>query len=450
MKIIAAIHLIITLLLSGAAAAATQVKGLRVWPAPDHTRVVFDLADRIGHKIFTLENPHRLVIDFQNASGGDSLKNIETQGALIKNIRYSSQSNQGLRIVLDLNKAINPRSFQLAPNQQYGHRLVVDLYPLQVAAVEPLQVTAAQPAVTQPINSNNSKRKIVIAIDPGHGGEDPGAVGPGGIQEKTVVLAIAKELSRLFANQPGFEPVLVRDADYYVGLRNRTDYARKHKADLLVSVHADAFNRTQANGASVYAVSQRGATSEAARWLAESENRADLIGGVGGVSLDDKDDLVAGVLLDLSMTASMRASIATGNQVVNELGKVTRLHKKQVEQAGFMVLKSPDIPSILVETGFISNPEEARKLRDISHQRSIASAIYKGINRYFAENPPHGTWLAERPNNDNRYIRYQIARGDTLSQIAQRNDTSTSQLKQINALKSDKVRVGQVIQIPTS
>lgn len=439
MKITAAINLIMILLLSGAATAATQIKGLRVWPAPDHTRIVFDLEDRIEHKIFTLKNPDRLVIDLRDIRSGDNLKNIKTLGTLIKHVRYSSQNDNDLRIVFDLNRGIKPRSFQLTPNQQYGHRLVVDLYPLRLMA--------GKPSVTKTLDT---KRKVVIAIDPGHGGDDPGAIGAGGIQEKAIVLAIAKELNKLFLHQQGFKPVLVRDSDYYVGLRKRTDYARKHKADLLISIHADAFKGAQANGASVYAVSKRGATSEAARWLAESENRADLIGGVGGVSLDDKDDMVAGVLLDLSMTASMRTSLATGNQIVRELGRITRLHKKKVEQAGFVVLKSPDIPSILVETGFISNPKEAKKLRSKSYQRSIAHAIYKGINRHFTQNPPPGTWLAWKHNNANHYTRYQIARGDTLSQIARRNHTSTAHLKQVNALKSDKIRVGQVIHIPTS
>lgn len=418
--------------------ARTSVESVRVWPAPDHTRIVFDLSGPVSHRFFTLDNPHRLVVDIKDASAAAGLRKL-TLPPEIKALRHAPRNGSDLRVVFDLAVAAKPSSFTLAPNRQYGDRLVIDLYTREQAH--------ERPVVKQAVDE---KRAVVIAIDPGHGGEDPGAIGPNGVKEKVVVMGIAKELEVLFKQKAGYRPVLVRSSDYYVGLRQRTQLARKHKADMLVSIHADAFKSPQANGASVYALSKRGATSEAARWLAESENTADLIGGVGGVSLNDKGDVLAGVLLDLSMTASMRSSVAAGSEVVQELGKVTRLHKKQIEQAGFVVLKSPDIPSILVETGFISNPKEAQRLSNNAHQRALAKAIYNGVERYFSENPPPGTYLAwqlEQRRNDREY---RIARGDTLSEIAKRNQVSTQRLKSINGLTSDEIRVGQVLKIPAS
>lgn len=427
------------LLFSAPAAAATSISGVRIWPAPDHTRIVFDASGRLEHKIFTLDNPRRLVIDISDAYAATNLKALKLPPELVKRVRHAPRNGGDLRVVFDLNTKIKPRSFVLPPNQQYGDRLVIDLYP------EGQQVST--PSVTKQIDQ---QRNVVIAIDAGHGGDDPGAIGAHGIREKVVVLAIARELETLFKNKKGFKPVMIRKGDYYVGLRKRTQTARRHKADMMVSIHADAFKSPQANGASVYALSKGGATSEAARFLADSENKADLIGGVGGVSLEDKDDLLAGVLVDLSMNASMRSSVAVGTQVVNELGKVTRLHKKKLEQAGFVVLKSPDVPSILVETGFISNPKEARKLNNKKHQRALARAIYLGVESFFTENPPPGTYLAANLERQQGVREYRIARGDTLSEIATRNRVSTNRLKKVNGLKSDRIKVGQVIQIPSS
>jgi len=423
------------------AGAATRIDNVRVWPAPDHTRIVFDVSGDVEHKIFTMGNPDRLVIDIKNTVSKTNLRSLALPPELIKGVRQAARNQTDLRVVFDLNTKIKPSSFVLPPNRQYGNRLVIDLYPAMPSAVK------GKPVVTKQLSE---RRQVVIAIDPGHGGEDPGAIGPRGIREKVVVMAIAKELAVIFKNQAGYKPVLVRGGDYYVGLRQRTQLAREHKADMMISIHADAFKSPQANGASVYALSKRGATSEAARWLAEAENSADLIGGVGGVSLNDKDDVLAGVLLDLSMTASLRSSVAAGSEVVRELGKVTRLHKKQLEQAGFVVLKSPDIPSILVETGFISNPKEAEKLNSPSHQRALARAIYNGVQGYFSENPPPGTYLAWQLEQQKGAREYRIARGDTLSDIASRHRVSTRQLKTVNGLKSDQIQVGQVLQIPAS
>ena len=419
--------------------ATTSISGVRVWPAPDHTRIVFDLSSPIEHKVFTLDNPSRLVIDIANAKSNTNLKSLKYPTEIIKRIRSAPRNGNGLRVVFDLTEKMKPRSFLLSPNKQYGNRLVLDLYPTKKQQKKPV--------VTKKIDE---KREVVIAIDAGHGGDDPGAIGAHGIREKNVVLAIARELEKLFKREPGFKPVLIRHSDYYVGLRKRNQIARKKNADMMISIHADAFKSPRAKGASVYALSKRGASSEAARWLAETENRADLIGGVGGVSLGDKDDVLAGVLLDLSMTASMRTSVSAGSEVVKELGKVTKLHKKQIERAGFVVLKSPDVPSILVETGFISNPGEAKKLNTPSHQRSVARAIFKGVSKSFKRTPPPGTLLAWQLRAQPKVKAYKIARGDTLSGIAQRNKVTMGRLKRLNGLSTNQVQIGQVLQIPSS
>jgi N-acetylmuramoyl-L-alanine amidase len=422
--------------------AAIKIEGVRVWPAPDNTRIVFDVSDRVEHKIFSLENPDRLVIDISDIAANPRIETLNRPTKMIKRVRHAVREGGGLRVVLDLTQKIKPRSFVLPANKKYGNRLVIDLYP-------ELRESAAKPS--QPIKDiSDQRRDLIVVIDAGHGGEDPGALGPHGIREKTVVLAIAKELQLLFDRQRGFKAKMVRTGDYYVGLHTRTQRARKMNADIFVSIHADAFKSPKAKGASVYTLSQRGASSEAAKWLANSENNADLVGGVGGVSLGEKDSMLAGVLLDLSQAASMRAGVSTGRQVLSELGKITKLHKRQVEKAGFVVLKSPDVPSILVETGFISNPGEAKKLNSKAHQRRVARAIFNGVKGYFSNTPPQGTYLAWEKSNRGSVKKYRIAQGDTLSGIAVRNNTSLSKIKKLNQMTSNKIKVGQVIRIPAS
>jgi len=337
---------------------------------------------------------------------------------------------------MDMSASVDPRSFSLKANQQAGDRLVVDLYDKTA--------TAAKPAVRKTA-TQDSKRNIIIAIDAGHGGEDPGALGPGRRREKDVVLAIAREVNALFKADVGFTPTLIRSGDYYVSLKGRRDLARKRQADLFVSIHADAFKRKEANGASVYALSTRGATSTAARYLAQRENAADL---VGGVSLSDKDDMLAGVLADLSMTSTLDTSLQVGAQVLRNVDNVARLHKKNVEQAGFAVLKSPDIPSILVETGFISNPTEAKRLATSSYQKKMARAIHSGIKSYLLAHPPSGTLVAW--NKAQGGTQYTIARGDTLSGIAQRFNVSLSTLKSTNGISGSTIRIGQKLTIPAT
>jgi N-acetylmuramoyl-L-alanine amidase len=428
-----------------AAGAATEVEGARIWPAPDHTRLVFDTRSQVRHTIFSLENPARLVIDLQDASLAANLDQLDLSDSPVKRIRSAPRNGNDLRVVLDLEKDIKPRSFLLEPNQQYGHRLVVDLIQEDRESLDNLN----RPIVR---DQGDGKRDIIVVIDAGHGGEDPGAIGPAGTREKDVVLAMAQELEKLIDSKPGYEARLTRTGDYYIDLRRRILLARKHKADLFVSVHADAFRSPQPRGASVFALSQRGATSETARWLARSENRSDLIGGEGGVTLGDKDDVLAGVLLDLSMTASINASVGVGGFILNELGGVTRLHKQGVEQASFVVLKSPDIPSILVEAGFISNPREERNLASGDHQRKVSRAVFEGIDAYFNNVPPPGTLLAwqKRQQGEGAAGEYRIQRGDTLSAVARRNQVSVEAIKRVNGLTDDVVMVGQTLQIPSS
>lgn len=436
---------------------AADIKSVRLWRAPDNTRLVFDLSGPAEHTLFTLSNPERIVIDISNARLVADTSALPLENTPLRGLRAAPRDGDGLRVVLDLSEQVNPKSFVLPPNQQYGDRLVVDLYD-QSRASASLPQPAAPTATPLPQTPTRSaveagSRDIIVAIDAGHGGEDPGAIGHGGAREKEVVLAIARDLKRLIDAEPGFRAELVRTGDYFIPLRRRTEIARQHNADLFVSIHADAFTRASANGASVFALSDRGATSETARLLADRENRSDLIGGVGGVSLDNKDQVLASVLLDLSMTATLSASLDVGQQVLSSVGQVNRLHKPRVEQAGFMVLKSPDIPSILVETGFISNPGEARKLVTRSHQQAMARAIYTGLKGYFHRNPPPGTriaalkasgQLAQGPRE------HTVRRGDSLSMIANIYQVSLASLRAANDLSTDQIRVGQVLKVPAS
>jgi N-acetylmuramoyl-L-alanine amidase len=423
-------------LLAAATAYAGDVHDVRLWRAPDHTRVVLDLTGPAEHKLFVLQNPTRIVLDIEDTRLKTNLSTLKLADTPIRQVRSAVREGDDLRIVLDMSTSVDPRSFSLKANQQAGDRLVVDLYDKRDKADKPVVKKTA---------SQGSKRDIIIAIDAGHGGEDPGALGPGKRREKDVVLAIAREVHALFRADPGFSPTLIRTGDYYVSLKGRRDLARKRQADLFVSIHADAFKRKEANGASVYALSTSGATSTAARYLAQRENAADL---VGGVSLSDKDDMLAGVLADLSMTSTLDASLQVGAQVLSKVDNVARLHKKNVEQAGFAVLKSPDIPSILVETGFISNPTEAKRLATSSYQKKMARAIHAGIKNYMLAHPPSGTLVAW--NKAQGGTEYTIASGDTLSGIAQRFNVSLSSLKSTNGLSGSTIRVGQKLTIPAT
>ncbi|WP_317850981.1 N-acetylmuramoyl-L-alanine amidase [Pseudomonas sp. BF-R-26] len=442
------------------AMAETKVNSVRLWRAPDNTRLVFDLTGPVQHSVFTLSSPDRLVIDINGASLGSPL-NVNTSNTPITAMRSAQRTPTDLRVVIDLKKAVTPKSFTLAPNAQYGNRLVVDLFdnaadaapipvPTNVVTVAPVPVTPVDPPVKLP-PAPAGKRDIIVVIDAGHGGEDPGASGSRGQREKDVVLAIARELQRQVNGMKGFRAELTRTGDYFIPLRGRTEIARKKGADLFVSIHADAAPSAAAFGASVFALSDRGATSETARWLADSENRSDLIGGAGNVSLDDKDRMLAGVLLDLSMTASLTSSLNVGQKVLSNIGRVTPLHKQRVEQAGFMVLKSPDIPSILVETGFISNANEASKLAAANHQQALARSISSGVRQFFQQNPPPGTyiaWLRDSGKIAQGPRDHRVSPGETLAMIAVRYQVSPATLRNANNLKSDELKIGQTLTIP--
>ena len=403
-----------------------------MWAGPEDTRLVFDISGPVDHSVFMLHAPDRVVIDLKNTQLKQALDGLDFRDSLVSELRSAKRNSHDLRMVLDLKSKVRPKSFLLKPTKQYGHRLVIDLQNLNVAPVAKVARTVAN-------EPKGAPRDVIIAIDAGHGGDDPGASGQRGTREKAVVLAIARQLEQLVKDEPGMQPLMIRTGDYYLGLRKRMEKARDMRADLFISIHADAFRNGRASGASVYVLSQNGATSEAARWLAESENDADLI---GGVSLDDKDDLLRSVLLDLSQNATIAASLDIGGSVLKELGNVGRVHKNRVEQAGFMVLKSPDIPSILVETGYISNKKEERNLRDKNYQRKLAVAMLKGVRHYFAHNAPPGTRLAMTEQE------HVIRRGDTLSAIAARYSISQYALRSANSLASNSLKVGQILRIP--
>jgi len=396
---------------------------------------VFDLSGPTEHKLIVLENPGRVVLDVENASIKASITDLKLDGTPVQLVRTGVRDGDDLRVVLELSAAVKPRSFFLKANEQAGDRLVLDLYD---------KTPRAEAVVTKSVQ-HNDKRDIVIAIDAGHGGEDPGAIGPNRQREKDVVLAIARELNALLKADKGFQPTMIRTGDYYISLRGRRDLARQRQADLFVSIHADAFKRREAHGASVYALSTQGATSTAASYLAQRENESDL---VGGVTLSDKDDLLAGVLADLSMTSTLDNSLKLGDKVLRNVDTVAKLHKNRVEQAGFAVLKSPDIPSILVETGFISNPSESKLLSTSAYQKKMARAIHAGIREWFLAHPPSGTLIAwQKQQLGQQYI---IARGDTLSGIAERFNVPLSDLKIRNGISGEKILVGQKLLIPTT
>ena len=442
--------------------AASDVQSVRLWRAPDNTRLVFDLSGPVEHKVFTLTAPDRIVIDVEGGSASKPFDQLPLENTPISGLRAGKFNANTLRLVIDLNAQVAPKSFTLPPNQQYGHRLVVDLFDQGADSGSRPPATATPQTPATPVSPTiapiklpalpSSKRDIVIAIDAGHGGEDPGAIGPGKVYEKNVVLQISKELQRQINAEKGFRAELVRTGDYFIPLRKRTEIARKKGADLFVSIHADAAPRSAAYGASVFALSDRGATSETARWLADSENRSDLIGGAGSVNLGE-DQMLAGVLLDLSMTASLASSLNVGQKVLSNMGRITPLHKRRVEQAGFMVLKSPDIPSILVETGFISNPSEARKLQTASHQQALARSIHSGVKQFFHENPPPGTyvaWLRDSGKIANGPREHVVRSGESLALLAQRYQVSLGSLRSANKLNNDVIKVGQTLQIPAT
>ncbi len=410
----------ITVLLTGTLPVmAGNIVAVRTWPADDYTRITLEHDGNVHAKHFLLANPDRLVVDVDgtelNATLKELISKIQPDDPYIQQVRVGQLNPKTVRLVFDLKTAVNPQVFSLAPIDKYKHRLVLDLYPKEpldpIAALimkgewkndpEPVQVAASTPKKSiidapsrktslseEPLKDAEKmqlKRMVTIVVDPGHGGEDSGAIGARGSKEKDVVLAIGKRLKAKIEQQPNMRVIMTRNADFFVPLGTRVQKARAVQADLLISIHADAFVQPTARGSSVFVLSEKGASSTAARWLAKRENAADLI---GGVNIKKHDRQLASVLLDLSTTAQIKNSMKLGNAVLNEMGGINRLHKGSVEQAAFAVLKAPDIPSILVETAFISNPEEEAKLNNDAHQENIANAILNGVKKYFAKNPP--------------------------------------------------------------
>ncbi len=419
--------------LAAAAHAGTTVENIRIWAENDKTRVVLDLSNPVDHSIFTLRGPDRLVVDLKHGRLAQALARLPNGSGAVTAIRHGVRADGDLRVVLDLNQAVRSRSFTVAPNSHYGHRLVIDLHP-----------SGSVQTVKRASEGRVRGRDIVIAIDPGHGGRDPGAVGRARTREKDVVLAISRALAQRIDAEDGMRAVLIRDSDRFIDHRERTTIARRHKADLFVSVHADAVDDRRPYGTTVYALSTKGASDEAARQLAARENAA-----VGGVSLDDKDDVLASVLIDLSQSAALSASLDVGSSVIGELARLGKVHRRKVQQAGFLVLKSPDVPSILVETGFISNPREEQRLRDRDYQGRLADAMLVGIRNYFYKYPPPDTKIAlQVERTPIRQVRHVISRGDTLSEIAARYNVSAAAIRSANRISGDRIRVGQTLSIP--
>ncbi|KTD34869.1 N-acetylmuramoyl-L-alanine amidase [Legionella moravica] len=463
------------LCISSGSVCAAELNHITLSPQSGKTSLFISLNGPFTHRVFTLTNPNRVVLDLNSTSLKFNLKQLGLNNSLIKQIRSGLSNTQTLRLVFDVNQAVQARS---APWDNKGLR--IDLVasgtvpvaeqsitnkPLQPVAIptnvkaatsgstNPPVVSSNQPAImhSQPIKvphspSNKYLRDVVVVLDAGHGGKDPGARGPGRSKEKDVVLAITLKLKQLIDRQQGMRAVLTRSGDYYVGLRQRLDIARKYNGDVFVSIHADAFNNPHSNGASVFALSQRGATSEAARWLAEKENYSEL-GGVNLGELDDSNGVVRSVLIDLSQTATINSGLQMGSKVLNQLDNFTNLHNNKVEQAGFVVLKSTDIPSILVETGFISNPREERNLTSSAYQSRLSQAIFQGIKSYFWENPPHGTRIEAMTSTHYHIVRS----GDTLPGIASRYHVTIEALQAMNGISGKSaLRPGQKLVIPSA
>ncbi|MDX1838681.1 AMIN domain-containing protein [Legionella taurinensis] len=430
-------------------AMAARLQSVQVKQQAGKTSLFFTLDSAIAHKVFTLTNPDRVVVDFENTNLAFNLNQLNLNNELIKLVRSGHPNPHTLRLVFEVRDAVKLRA---NPWKGGKHAFALDISangvkPYSPPSVKPLAVSRQPVSKPVPVRSMPKKplRDVVIVLDPGHGGKDPGASGPHRTAEKNITLAIALKLKQIIDRQPGMRAVLTRRGDYYVGLRERLNIARQYNGDVFVSIHADAFINQQSSGASVFALSQRGATSEAARWLAEKENYSEL-GGVNLKDLDDQSGLVREVLIDLSQTATIGASLHMGERVLRNLNTVTKLHNHKVEQARFMVLKSPDIPSILIETGFISNPREERNLTDSRYQTRLTQSIFQGLKRYFWDYPPHGSRIEAMSGNSLHLVR----RGETLPTIASQYHVSMAALKSANHLSGNQVRAGQRLVIPSS
>ncbi|VAW55207.1 N-acetylmuramoyl-L-alanine amidase [hydrothermal vent metagenome] len=414
-----------------AAASNASVQDIRLSKNKNYIRLVFDLDGIADHSIFTLHNPERVVLDIKKAKMPYGMVDQIQANSLFRSIRSGVRNGKDLRVVFDLSKEVSPRSFLLAPSGQSGHRLVIDLHNKK-----------GKLAAVKHSSKKSNKRDVIIAIDAGHGGRDPGATGRSGTREKIITLQIAKRLEKNINAQRGMKAVLVRKNDRYMRLRERIKKARDYHADMMISLHADSFPDPRARGSSIYALSVDGASSETARMLAEKENATDLLFGDFDLAVEDK--MVKEVLFDLSLTGTIESSLDIGGEIIGQLKSVNRVHKKKVQQAGFAVLKAPNIPSVLLETAFISNPREEKKLRSAAHQKKVAKAITRGVNKYFSRKAPPGTWLATSE------CEYAVCDGESIAMVAEKNNVIESDLRARNGLYADNLLAGQVIKIPVS
>lgn len=432
---------------------ANQLQSIRVWPSPDNTRLVLDMSSAPSYEYFTLQNPHRLVVDLKNTQNRVQFNSITNKSTLVTKIRDSKpEAANSYRLVFELKSSVRPVLFPLTPAGEYGHRLVIDMPYTDGARVQQPLIQPVPPQQQAVRNTAPTGRKeVVIAIDAGHGGEDPGAIGPKKNREKHVTLAISRRLADLINKEPGMRAVMTRTGDYFVNLNQRSDIARKGRADLLLSIHADSVANSGPRGASVWVLSSNRANREMAGWLEKQERQSELLGGVGEViSQTDGNPYLTRTFLDLSMDKSRADSYAISEHILSAMGKVVRLHKAKPEHASLAVLKSPDIPSLLIEAGFISNPEEERLLLTADHQQKVAQAVFNGVKSYYRQNPPSGTMMASQSQSQGRAQKHTVRSGESLSLIAQRYGVSMSRLKGHNSLRTDVVRVGQVLDIPGS
>lgn len=418
--------------------AKNTIEGLRIWPSPGATRLVFDLTDTPTYTYFTLNRPQRLVIDIENTPKNFDFSTIVNESELVKKVRYSTaKDSQSVRVVIELNKNLEKNIFALPPTAPYGNRLVIDLND-----PDPLA-----PKIV--LNSKSTTdRDIVIVIDAGHGGEDPGSTGPGGSNEKNITLAIAKRLESLINQEKGMQAVMTRTGDYYISPDKRPEFARKHKADMFVSIHADAFTTPQPKGASVWVLSMKRANTELGRLLEETERHSELLGGAAEIIQDTPNErYLTQMFLDMSMDHSLRKSYDVSWDMIKHLKKVTQLHKEKPQAASFAVLISPDIPSILVEMGFISNPQEEKNLNWSTYRQRLAQSLFNGLKQHFTGSPPDGSLWAKWKQEKRTH---RVRSGESLSLLAQRYNIQVSTLKKANNLNTDMVRIGQILMIPST
>jgi N-acetylmuramoyl-L-alanine amidase len=426
------------------AVAAAEVEAVRLWHAPDHTRLVLDLSESVNYTVFNLDNPERLVVDISDSDFEADLSQLDYGASPIKSIRTGIRNGVDLRVVLDMEQRVKHQSFALGANGEFRDRLIIDLYnPQPVSAV-------TRTTRTQPVSQPDEKRDIRVAVVAGHGGEDPGAPSyNNGFWEKEVTLAIARAVEDRLNRTPGYQPVMIRDGDYSVALKTRPVIAREERVDIYISIHADSYRRKEVQGVTIYALSGETADQENIRRVEEKENLADLLGGVAGdTRIADVEDDLALTLLDLSMAWSMEQSVALGTHVLDTLDGVAPLRKDKVQGGNLWELRSPDIPSILIETGYLSNPGEADRLKSARYQASLADAIVQGVKNYFYDSPPAGTLVAWQKENGVTPESYVVKRGDSLSEIAVRFGVSLAELKSGNGLRSDVIHIGQTLSIP--